>query len=246
MTLAGKRALVTGGGTGAGAAMTRALACAGAQVVICGRRPAPLDQLASESDAIAAVPCDVTDEAAVAALFADHGPFDIVVANAGISGAAPIGKTEADEIERMLSVNVMGSFFTMREAARSMTHGGRIVAVASTAALKGYAYASAYAASKHAVLGLVRSIALELAGKGITVNALCPGFMDTDMTEQSIANIAGKTGRSAEDARKALAASNPMNTLIDPKSVAQALLWLCDPASNSVTGQAIALSGGEI
>ncbi|WP_343222260.1 SDR family NAD(P)-dependent oxidoreductase [Novosphingobium profundi] len=250
LDLTGKRALVTGGGTGAGAAMARALAAAGAEVVICGRRKAPLEVVAAPHAAITAAVCDVTDEAGVAALFEDHGPFDVVVANAGIADSAPLDRTEVGALERLMQVNVTGTFLTLREAARSMKAAGlsqgRIVAVASTAALKGYAYAGAYAASKHAVLGLVRSAALELAVKGITVNALCPGFMDTEMTAQSVANITARTGRNAHEARAALAASNPMNRLVQPGDVAEALLWLCAPGAAMVTGQAIALAGGEI
>lgn len=250
LDLSAKRALVTGGGTGAGAAMARALAQAGAQVVICGRREAPLAALADAHPSIQAAVCDVTDEAGVQDLFAQHGPFDIVVANAGIAQSAPLDRTEVSALERLMSVNVTGTFLTMREAARSMRAAGiaqgRIVAVASTAALKGYAYAGAYAASKHAVLGLVRSAALELADKGVTVNALCPGFMDTEMTAQSVANITEKTGRSEAEARAALASANPMKRLVQPGDVADALLWLCAPGSAMVTGQAIALAGGEI
>jgi len=230
--------------------MALALAGAGAEVVICGRRAEPLAAIAAEAPtgapAIRPCPCDVTDEAAIAALFADHGPFDIVVANAGIAESAPIARTGLDALERMLAVNLRGVFLPLREAARGMPDGGRFVAVASTAALKGYAYAGAYAASKHAVLGLVRSAALELAPRQITVNALCPGFMDTPMTAQSAARIAARTGRSEEDARAALAATNPMGRLVPPGDVAEALLWLCAPGAGLVTGQAIALSGGEI
>ncbi|WP_435170666.1 SDR family NAD(P)-dependent oxidoreductase [Falsirhodobacter sp. 1013] len=233
-----KRALVTGGGSGAGAVIARALADSGVAVTVCGRRPIDAPGLTSAI-------CDVTDEAQVAALFADHGPFHIVVANAGASESAPFKRTEKAALDRMLAVNVTGTFLTFREAARTMTDGGRMIAVASTAGLKGYAYVAPYAAAKHAVVGLVRSVALELAGEGITVNAVCPGFMETEMTAASVARIMEKTGRSEDEARAALAGTNPMGKLVDPDDVAQAVLWLCGPGSGMVTGQTIAISGGE-
>lgn len=232
------RALVTGGGSGAGAVIARVLAEAGYDVTVCGRRPIKAEGMTSAV-------CDVTDEAQVAALFADHGPFDVVVANAGASESAPFVKTEKAALDRMLAVNVMGTFLTFREAARQMTAGGRMIAVASTAAVKGYAYVAPYAAAKHAVVGLVRSVALELAGKDITVNAVCPGFMETEMTAASVARIMEKTGRTEAEARAALAGTNPMGKFVDPQDVGQAVLWLCGPGSGMVTGQTITISGGE-
>jgi len=233
-----KRALVTGGGSGAGAVIARALTDAGMLVTVCGRR-------AIHTPGVTSAICDVTDEMQVAALFRDHGPFDIVVANAGASESASFMKTEKAALDRMLAVNVTGTFLTFRESARTMTDGGRMIAIASTAGLKGYAYVAPYAAAKHAVVGMVKSIALELAAKGITVNAVCPGFMETEMTAASVARIMEKTGRTEVEARAALAGTNPIGKLVDPEDVAQAVLWLCGPGSGMVTGQTIAISGGE-
>ncbi|WP_374298365.1 SDR family NAD(P)-dependent oxidoreductase [Paracoccus sp. (in: a-proteobacteria)] len=246
MSLAGRRALVTGGGSGVGACCARALAAAGAVVTICGRNAAALDRVAESAPGIAARPCDITDEAAVAGLFAD-GAFDIVVANAGVSDSAPLTRTTLDQFRAMIDVNLTGSFLTIREALRGMEgrDWGRVIAIASTASLKGYAYVAPYAAAKHGVLGLVRSAALEVAKKGITVNAVCPGFLDTAMTQRSIDTIVAKTGRSRDDARAQLAATNPMGRLVPPADVAETVLWLCGPGSAMVTGQAISISGGE-
>lgn len=248
MSLAGKRALVTGAGSGAGAVIARALAEAGAaEVFLCGRRPGPLDALAARHPAFTALPCDITDEVAVEAAFAAAGPLDIVVANAGSSASAPLAKTSLAQMQEMVNTNLIGTFLTLREAARNMSgREGRVIAIASTAALKGYGYVAPYAAAKHGVLGLVRSAALEYARKGVTFNALCPGFMATEMTERSIANISATTGRSPAEARAALEATNPMRRLIAPQEVAEAVLWLCGPGGASVTGQAIPICGGEI
>lgn len=246
MSLAGKSAFVTGGGTGAGAAIAVALAQQGARVTICGRRAAQLDVVAAKHDAITPVVCDITDEAALSAAIAEAAP-DIVVANAGISASAPFTKTDLDTFRHLVDVNLTGTFLTLREGAKAMQGKpwGRLIAIASTAGLKGYAYVAPYAAAKHGVVGMVKSVALELARKGITVNAICPGFLDTEMTAQSISNIVATTGRSEADARAALEATNPMQRLVPPEDVAQAVLWLCSPGSDMVTGQAISVSGGE-
>jgi NAD(P)-dependent dehydrogenase (short-subunit alcohol dehydrogenase family) len=240
MTLEGRRALVTGGGSGVGAVIARRLVDAGADVTVCGRR------LIDAPAGITAQVCDITNEAAVQALFA-AGPFDIVVANAGASDSAPLTRTTLDQFRAMLDVNLTGSFLTIREALRGMEDRdwGRVVAIASTASLKGYAYVAPYAAAKHGVLGLVRSAALEVVKKGVTVNAICPGFLDTEMTQRSIETIVARTGRNPEEARASLAATNPMQRLVPPEDVAEAVLWLCAPGSAMVTGQAISISGGE-
>ena len=245
MTMAGRRVLVTGGGSGAGADLATGFASAGAEVIICGRRPGALAATAALHPAIRAIACDVTDEASVAALFAKAGPLDIVIANAGQADSAPFAKTTLDQWNAMLAVNLTGVFLTFRAGLRQFTGWGRLVAVASTAGIKGYAKVAPYAAAKHGVIGLTRSLALEVARLPVTVNAICPGFLDTDMTAQSIRIISAKTGRSQADARKALEEINPQNRLFRPDEVTATALWLCGPGSDGVNGQAITLSGGE-
>lgn len=246
--LSGRRVLVTGGGTGAGADLARGFAAAGAEVVIAGRRPAPLESVAATGQGIRPLVADVTDEAAVAAMFAAAGPVDIVIANAGAADSAPFVRTSLDTWNRMIAVNLTGVFLTLREGLRQMDGRGwgRLISVASTAGLKGYGYVSAYAAAKHGVVGLTRSVALEVARKGITVNALCPGFLDTEMTERSIANIIEKTGKTRQEALAVLEAQNPQGRLVAPAEVTAAALWLCGPGSEGINGQAIAIAGGEV
>lgn len=246
MSLIGKSAFVTGGGSGVGAVIALHLAQAGAQVTICGRRLATLQAVAALHDCITATVADITDEAAISAAISAAAP-DIVVANAGTSESAPFVKTEIEAFERMMSVNLTGTFLTLREGAKAMKDKpwGRLIAIASTAGIKGYPYVAPYAAAKHGVVGMVKSVALELARKGITVNAICPGFLDTEMTERSIANIVEKTGRTPQEARASLEATNPMHRLVPPQDVASTVLWLCAEGSNMVTGQSISVSGGE-
>ena len=212
--------------------------------MICGRRAAPLDAVAERTGA-RALTADVTDEDSVRALFAQAGPCDIVIANAGAADSAPFGRTTLDQWNAILAVNLTGTFLTFREGLAQMPGWGRLIAVASTAGLKGYGYVAPYAAAKHGVVGLVRSLAQEVAGKPLTVNALCPGFLDTDMTDRSVATIVAKTGKTPEEARAALAASNPQKRLIQPAEVTAAALWLCAPGSEGINGQAIAIAGGE-
>ncbi len=244
--LAGKRVLITGGGTGTGADLARGFHEAGAEVVITGRRAEPLEVVAARYPGMRSVTGDVTDEASVAAMFAAAGPVDIVVANAGASTSAPLARTTLNEWNAMLSVNLTGVFLTMREGLRQFTGWGRLISVASTAGLKGYGYVAPYSAAKHGVVGLTRSLALEVARKPVTVNALCPGFLDTDMTERSICNIMDKTGKSRDEALAALTATNPQGRLVQPAEVTAAALWLCGPGSDGVNGQAIAIAGGEV
>ena len=244
--LSGKTVLITGGGSGVGADLARGFAAAGASVIITGRRLEALQAVAGSHPNIRAIQADVTDEASVAALFAAAGPVQIVIANAGAAESAPFGKTSLETWNALLAVNLTGVFLTLKAGLNQMTGWGRLISVASTAGLKGYGYVSAYAAAKHGVIGLTRSVALEVAKRDITINALCPSFIDTEMTDRSIANITAKTGMSPEEALKSLTATNPQHRLIAPAEVTAAALWLCGPGSQSLNGQAIAIAGGEI
>jgi NAD(P)-dependent dehydrogenase (short-subunit alcohol dehydrogenase family) len=249
--IAGRHALVTGGGAGIGKAIALALAAAGVAVTVCGRRRQPLEAIASEAAAIHPAVADVTDEAAMNRLFAEaeeaRGPIDIVVANAGMSGSAPAHRTSLADWQQTLAVNMTGAFLTVRPALSGMTarKAGRIVFVASTAGLKGYAYVAPYVAAKHGVVGLMRALATELAKTSVTVNAVCPGFVETEMLEESVQRIVAKTGRTVEQARASLSATNPQGRFIQPREVAAAVLWLCSEEAGSITGQALSLSGGE-
>lgn len=245
MSMAGKRVLITGGGSGAGADLARGFAAAGAEVVIAGRRMAALEDVAQGAPGIRAVQADVTDEGSVARMFAAAGPCDIVIANAGAADSEPFARTSLARWNAMLAVNLTGVFLTLRDGLNQMPGWGRLIAVASTAGLKGYAKIAPYAAAKHGVIGLTRSLALEIARRPITVNAICPGFLDTPMTEHSIAVIAGKTGRAPAEARAVLEALSPQNRLFQPSEVTATALWLCGPGAEGVNGQAIAISGGE-
>lgn len=242
---AGKRVLITGGGTGVGADMARRFAQAGAEVVIAGRRMEALSAVAGHADGIRALQADVTEEASVADLFARAGPCDIVIANAGAADSAPFGKMSLSHWNQMLAVNLTGTFLTFREALVQMpATGGRLIAIASVAGLRGYPYIAAYAAAKHGVVGLVRALGDEVATKGITVNAICPGYLDTEMTDRSIANISAKTGKSAVEARAVLEAASPQKRLFDPAEVSAAALWLASAGACGVNGQTITISGG--
>jgi len=253
--LAGHHALVTGGGTGIGAAIARALGGAGAAVTLAGRRAAPLDETAKSLPQAATVVADVTREedchAMVQAARAANGPLDIVVANAGAAESAPAARTDLALWQRMIATNLTGAFLTARAALGDLTRkpegeGRRLIFIASTAGLKGYPYVSAYCAAKHGVVGLARALAAELATSGVAVNAVCPGYTETPMFEASVANITAKTGRRADEARMLLARDNAHGRLIAPEEVAQTVLFLCSPAAASINGEVIAIAGGQI
>ncbi len=265
-----RTAIVTGAGRGIGLAIAQTLAEAGAQVVLLGRdlprlqqaaASLPLSQPLSEptsqptSDPNRAHLClavDIADESAVLRAFetirAACPRVDILVNNAGQAESAPLARTDSALWQRMLGVNLNGSFYCSRAVIGGMLKQdyARIINVASTAGLVGYAYVSAYCAAKHGVIGLTRSMALEAAGTSLTVNAVCPGYTETDMVSDAVRNIAAKTGRSEQDARASLSANNPQGRLITPQEVAQTVLWLCQPHAASITGQAISISGGEV
>ena len=245
MILAGKRVLITGGGSGAGADLARGFALAGAEVVITGRRAAALRAVAGPLAARWVIG-DVTDEASVKSLFIEAGPCDIVIANAGAADSGVLAKTTLHQWNAMIAVNLTGVFLTFREALGQFRGDARLIAIASTAGLKGYAKVAPYAAAKHGVIGLVRSLALEVARKGITVNAICPGFLDTPMTDHSVQVIADKTGRSMDQARAALEALSPQNRLYQPSEVTAAALYLASDAAAGVNGTCMTIAGGEV
>jgi len=244
--------MVTGGGRGIGRAIASSLVKAGATVTVAGRSPASLEQAIMQGDAHAAAVADVADQQAVQAAVQEavtrYGPIDLMIANAGAAASAPFMKSGPEVFRQMLAVNLLGVTNLAQAVLGSMTERGfgRIVAVASTAGLKGYPYVSAYCAAKHAVIGFVRALALETARSGVTVNAVCPGYADTDLVAESLERIMSKTGRTREQALEELTKHNPQGRLIDPSEVAQAVLWLCGEGARSVTGQAIAVAGGEV
>ena len=248
--LQGLHAVVTGGGSGIGAAIAHELVAAGASVSLLGRNVERLQEQAGMLGTLGRVDwheVDVGDEASVQRAFGQCGPVDILVNNAGVAETAPFQRMDLGTWQRLLQVNLTGTFLCCREAAPGMTERGfgRIINVASTAALTGYAYAAAYCASKHGVLGLTRAMALEMARKGVTVNAVCPGYTETALVERSIGTIVAKTGRTPAEARRQLAQANPQGRLVQPQEVASTVCWLARRGSGSVNGQAIAVCGGE-
>ncbi|MCG8325289.1 MAG: SDR family oxidoreductase [Thiotrichales bacterium] len=243
-----KHAVVTGGGSGIGLAIAKRLAKADYAVTILGRNEAKLETALANIPGGRAAVCDVADEESVTDAFGKIGPAAVLINNAGVVSTAPFLKTDTDTWRHTLDINLMGAVHCTQAVLPGMKDlgFGRIINVASTASLKGYAYVSAYVASKHAVLGLTRSLALELAKTGITINAVCPGYTRTDIMENSIATVADKTGRSAEEAEAEFTKANPQGRLIEPEEVAAAVLWLASNEATSITGQAIAIAGGEV
>jgi NAD(P)-dependent dehydrogenase (short-subunit alcohol dehydrogenase family) len=252
-TLAGRHALVTGASRGIGAAIAERLLAEGAYVTLLGRKLDPLEALARKlGERAAVVVADVVDAVQMQngadAASARFGPIDILVNNAGQAASAPLHKMDAALWERMLAVNLTGVYNGIRAVLPSMIErsAGRIINVASTAGLIGYPYVVAYCAAKHGVIGLTRALALEVATRNITVNAVCPGYTDTEIVREAIDNIRSKTGRSQDEALAALVSRNPQRRLIRGEEVANAVVWLCLPGSDSVTGQSIAVAGGEV
>ncbi|MEQ8589536.1 MAG: SDR family NAD(P)-dependent oxidoreductase [Roseitalea porphyridii] len=247
----GQHVVVTGAGSGAGEAIAFAFVERGASVTALGRRLEPLQALAAQSDRVLPLSADVTDPASMASAIgsacAKHGAPTIVIANAGAAESAPFLKTPPELFQAMLDVNLTGVFNTFQVCLARMNRDkpGRLIAVASTAGLKGYGYVSAYCAAKHGVIGLVKSLGQELVRTAITVNAVCPGFTDTPMLRKSIDNIVEKTGRSREEAEASLRNVNPQGRFIQPEEIAETAIWLSSDAAASITGQAISLSGGE-
>jgi len=251
IALQGRHALVTGGSRGIGLAIARALSGAGVNVTVTGRDRTSLDRAAKELGAHAVL-MDVTEAQSVSEAMTQarkvHGVIHVLINNAGQVSSQPFGKTDAEVWRRTLDVNLSGVFHCTQAALPDMLAAGwgRIINIASTAGLVGYAYVAAYCASKHGVIGLTRALAKELASKPITVNAVCPGYTETDIVQEAIATIVRKTGRTADEARAAMTASNPQGRLVTPDEVANCVMWLCLPGSEAVTGQSLSISGGEV
>ena len=247
--LEGRHALVTGGGTGIGAAAATHLHAAGAKLSLLGRRREPLERTAAQVEG-SVHQCDVTDRAAIERAFdearAAHGPIDLLVVNAGIAESAPFHKMTRDSWDRIIATNLTAAFDCAQAAIGDLlkSDNGRLVFVASVASLRGIPYAVHYGASKHGLLGLMRSLAAEYAKSNLTVNAVCPGYVDTPMTDQSVARVAEKTGRSEEQARGAITSMNASGRLVDPDGIGTMILTLCLPQSRDINGAAVTIDGG--
>lgn len=245
--LAGKRALITGGGRGIGAAIARALAGAGAHVVVCGRGQAAVEAIARELGG-AALQLDLLDRAATDRVLAELAPIDVLVNNAGAAESASLDRTTDAIWDRIMELDATAPFRVIRALVPGMIARGwgRVINIASNAGVSGYGYTAAYCAAKHAMVGMTRALAIDLARTGVTINALCPGWVETQMVDEAAARIAAKTGRSADDARAALAAMSPQRRMIEPAEVAHAALMLCAHAARGIHGQAIVIDGGAV
>lgn len=245
----GRHALITGGGSGIGAAAARMFAAQGARVSLLGRRAEPLEEISAEIGG-RAIPCDITNRAGLESAYAAardaHGPLDYVILNAGIGGSAPFARTSRESFDSILATNLTALFDGAQLALADLLSGEdkRLVVVASVAGLRGAAYAAPYVASKHGAIGLVKSLALEFARTRLTINAVCPGFVDTPMTDQSAARIQQATRRSESEAREALATMNPSGRFVAADEVAASILHLCHPESRSITGACLTIDGG--
>jgi NAD(P)-dependent dehydrogenase (short-subunit alcohol dehydrogenase family) len=247
--LEGRHALITGGGTGIGAAAAAHLAEAGAKLSLLGRRMEPLQQAAEQLGGYA-IACDVTDPQQIGNAFdearAINGPIDLLVVNAGTAESAPFHKLQRDSWDRIIAVNLTAAFDCAQAAIADLlkSDNGRLVFVASVASLRGVPYAAHYAASKHGLLGLMRSMAVEYATTSLTVNAVCPGYVDTPMTDQSVARVSAITGRSEAESRGAITAMNASGRLVSAEAVGQAIAMLCLPVSRDINGAALTIDGG--
>jgi 3-hydroxybutyrate dehydrogenase len=252
MALAGKHAFVTGGGRGIGRAVAAALARAGAAVTVIGRTETALREAVAAGEAAGCGVADVTDvvevKRQVTAAEAARGPIAILINNAGSVESGPFIKADPSVFRAMWNVHLMGAVYATQAVLPGMIERGfgRIVNVASTAGLRGYAYISAYCAAKHALVGLTRALAAETAARGVTVNAVCPGYTDTDLVRDSIERVAAKTGRAQADVLAEYAKDAPIGRLIRPEEVAAAVVYLCSPEAAAVTGTTLAIAGGEM